>query len=64
MARLSRRKFVTAVGGTIAVAAVGSQMLDAAASTNAAAAVDAYAQKFLDQYNKIKASANGYFDET
>src|SRR6185295_11840999 len=32
-----------------------------AAAAAAAAAVDEYGQKFLDQYNKIKAAGNGYF---
>jgi hypothetical protein len=58
MARLSRRKFVTAVGGTVAGIAVGSKVLEASAAT---AAPDAYAQKFLDQYNKIKSASSGYF---
>jgi hypothetical protein len=63
MTRISRRRFVAAVGGTVAGVAVGSKMLDAAAATNAVtpAATDAYAQQFLDQYNKIKAAASGYF---
>src|SRR5690242_14784058 len=63
MPRLSRRKFVAAAGATVAGIAVGSKMLDAAASTNATAlaAADAYSTQFLTQYNKIKASASGYF---
>src|SRR5258708_6500674 len=60
MSRLSRRKFVAAVGGTVAAVAVGSKMLEASAATNAAAP-DAYAKQFLDLYNKIKSSSNGYF---
>src|SRR4051812_35912589 len=60
MSRLSRRKFVAAVGGTVAGIAVGSKVLEASAATNAAAP-DPYAQQFLDMYNKIKSSANGYF---
>jgi hypothetical protein len=60
---MSRRRFVAVVGGTLAGVAVGTKMVEAsAASTNAvAAATDPYAQQFLDQYNKMKSSANGYF---
>src|SRR4051812_1138970 len=67
MAPLSRRGFVTAVGGaavglaaspSIANAAAGGSAARAAA---AAAATDEYAQKFLDQYNKMKSSTGGYF---
>ena len=57
MAPLSRRGFVTAVGGAVVGLAAGPQIAAAAAP----AAVDAYAQKFLDQYAKIKSSASGYF---
>ncbi len=59
MRRLSRRRFVAAVGGTAAGLAIGAKVLDA--SNKAMAATDPYAQAFLDQYNKIKASGNGYF---
>ena len=65
MAPLSRRGFVTAVGGAIVAATVSPRIAEAAsgstAAAAAAAAVDEYGQKFLDQYNKIKASASGYF---
>jgi chitodextrinase len=65
MAPLSRRGFVTAVGGAIVAATVSPRIAEAASgSTTAAgavAAVDEYGQKFLDQYNKIKASGGGYF---
>ena len=59
MSRLSRRRFVTAVGGTVAGVAIGASVLEA--TQQASAATDPYAQAFLDQYNKIKASASGYF---
>ena len=66
MAPLSRRGFVAAVGGAAVAATVSPRIAEAASgSTTAAAAavaaVDEYGQKFLDQYNKIKASASGYF---
>jgi chitodextrinase len=67
MSSLSRRRFVTGVAGALTVVAAGTQNSQAAperlrdAKGSAAAAVDPYAQKFLDQYNKIKSSANGYF---
>ena len=66
MAPLSRRGFVTAVGGAIVAAAATPKIALAAGGTTeaaaaAAAATDEYSQKFLDQYAKIKASANGYF---
>jgi Glycosyl hydrolase family 48/Cellulose binding domain len=62
MSSLSRRKFVTGVTGALAIAAAGSQIAQAATSGDrTAAAVDPYTQKFLDQYNRIKNSANGYF---
>src|SRR4051812_32601899 len=64
MAPLSRRGFVTAVGGALAGAAAGPTLAAAAGTTPreaAALAADEYSQKFLDQYNKIKDSANGYF---
>ncbi|MEN3308298.1 MAG: hypothetical protein V7603_4500 [Micromonosporaceae bacterium] len=59
MSRMSRRRFVATVGGAVAGLAVGSKIV--ATTTNAEAATDAYAQKFLDQYAKMKSSANGYF---
>jgi hypothetical protein len=59
MRRLSRRRFVAGVGGTVAGLAIGGKVLDA--SNKAMAATDPYAQAFLDQYNKIKAAASGYF---
>src|SRR2546423_6273881 len=59
MTRLSRRRFVTAAGATAAGLAVGAKVLEA--TSNAEAATDTYAQAFLDQYNKIKASGSGYF---
>ncbi len=59
MRRLSRRRFVAAAGGTVAGLAIGAKVLDA--SSKAMAATDPYAQAFLDQYNKIKAAASGYF---
>lgn len=59
MSRMSRRRFVATVGGAVAGLAVGTKIVTA--TTEAAAATDAYAQKFLDQYTKIKASASGYF---
>jgi hypothetical protein len=59
MRPLSRRRFVAAVGGTVAGLAIGAKVLDA--SSKAMAATDPYAQAFLDQYNKMKAAANGYF---
>src|SRR4051794_9407320 len=66
MAPLSRRGFVTAVGGAVVGLAASPSIANAAASGSAtgaaaAAATDEYAQKFLDQYNKMKSSANGYF---
>jgi hypothetical protein len=66
MAPLSRRGFVSAVGGTVVGLAASPAIANAAADRPAtraaiAAATDEYAQKFLDQYNKIKSSANGYF---
>ncbi len=59
MRRLSRRRFVAAAGATVAGLAIGAKVLDG--GTRAMAATDPYAQAFLDQYNKIKASASGYF---
>src|SRR3954465_6302394 len=65
MAPLSRRGFVTAVGGAVVAATVSPRIAEAASGSTtaaaAAAAVDEYGQKFLDQYNKIKAAGNGYF---
>jgi hypothetical protein len=62
MAPLSRRGFVTAVGGTLAgLAAAPAIGAAAAEAPTATAAADEYAQRFLDQYNKIKSAANGYF---
>src|SRR3954451_19151015 len=66
MAPLSRRGFVTAVGGAVVGLAASPSIANAAASGSAtgaaaAAATDEYAQKFLDQYNKMKSSASGYF---
>jgi Glycosyl hydrolase family 48/Cellulose binding domain len=60
MSRISRRRFVATVGGAAAGIAVGTKIV-AGGNSTAAAATDAYAQMFLDQYNKIKSSANGYF---
>ena len=57
---LSRRRFVATAGGAAAGLAVGSKIV-LGSSTPASAATDSYAQAFLDQYNKIKSSANGYF---
>ncbi|TDP97774.1 glycoside hydrolase family 48 protein [Labedaea rhizosphaerae] len=75
MTRLNRRRFVTAVGGALLGLATASEVAKAeprtlgrtqtttatatAATSNAAA--DEYEQRFLDQYNKIKDPANGYF---
>jgi hypothetical protein len=59
MAPLSRRGFVIAVGGTIAGVAAGAKL--ASAAETPALVADEYSQKFLDQYNKIKAAASGYF---
>jgi hypothetical protein len=64
MAPLSRRGFVAgvgAVGGAVVAAAAVPKFASAAETPVALAATDEYSQKFLDQYNKIKASANGYF---
>jgi hypothetical protein len=65
MAPLSRRGFVAAAGGAAVGLAVSPTLAKAAVSPGAkaavAAATDEYAQKFLDQYNKIKSSASGYF---
>ena len=66
MAHMSRRRFVAALGGAAAGLAAGAKLTGVfgeAVSANAAttAAADTYAQLFLDQYNKIKDSANGYF---
>ena len=66
MAPLSRRGFVTAVGGAAVVLAASPKIAAEAADGSstgaaAAAATDEYAQKFLDQYAKIKSSTNGYF---
>ncbi|HEY2673284.1 MAG TPA: glycoside hydrolase family 48 protein [Rugosimonospora sp.] len=59
---MSRRKFVAVVGGAVAGVAVGTTMVKAATGANVVPlATDPYAQQFLDQYNKIKNSANGYF---
>jgi len=58
---------VTAVGGAVAGIAAAPAIANAGtneSATKAAAAVaatDEYAQKFLEQYNKIKDPANGYF---
>jgi chitodextrinase len=60
MSALSRRNFVTGVAGAIAVAAAASPAAHAATRPDAAA-TDPYTQKFLEQYDKIKDPANGYF---
>src|SRR5258705_3950501 len=60
MSRMSRRRFVATVGGAVAGLAVGTKIV-AGSNATALAATDAYAQMFLDQYAKIKNSANGYF---
>src|ERR1700753_2801962 len=61
MAPLSRRGFVAAVGGAAPGLPAGPALIagSSAARAAAAAATDEYAQKFLDQYNKIK--TGGYF---
>jgi hypothetical protein len=56
---MSRRRFVATVGGAAAAVAVGAKIV--AAPPAVAAVTDDYAQKFMDQYNKIKDPANGYF---
>jgi hypothetical protein len=60
MSRISRRRFVATVGGAAAGLAVGTKIV-AGSNSSALAATDAYAQKFLDQYAKIKATGGGYF---
>jgi len=56
---------VAAVGGTAVGLAAGPAIANGfATGAAAAAATDEYAQKFLDQYNKIKSSASGYFSPT
>src|SRR5262249_32757786 len=55
-----------AVGGAVVGLTAGPSIAHAAAGGSAtraaaAAATDEYAQKFLDQYNKIKSSSSGYF---
>jgi chitodextrinase len=63
MAPLSRRRFVTAVGGAIVGLTAGAEIAaaTAGAAPAVAAAADDYEQQFLDQYDKIKASGSGYF---
>jgi hypothetical protein len=60
MSRISRRRFVATSAGAAAGLAIGTKIVAGSGAT-ALAATDAYAQAFLDQYNKIKASASGYF---
>ncbi|HWB37173.1 MAG TPA: glycoside hydrolase family 48 protein, partial [Rugosimonospora sp.] len=57
---MTRRKFVATAGTVAAGAALGSVLVNNLGG-GAQAATDPYAQAFLDQYNKIKNSANGYF---
>lgn len=69
MSRLSRRRFVAAVGGTAAGMGVGialPSLVNGLPSAGAAATTpsDSYGQQFLDLYKKIKSSSNGYFSST
>jgi hypothetical protein len=61
MAPLSRRGFVIGVGGVAAAVATGATAKIASAAETPALAADEYSTKFLEQYNKIKSSSNGYF---
>jgi hypothetical protein len=60
---MSRRKFNTTVGGTLAalVAAPAASSVLGEGVAQAAPLPDPYADAFLAQYNKIKSPANGYF---